>query len=506
MKLFIGKRFGSCPRHLEFAVLIALTLTVTGSGLKAQTASATERAVRRLPLSLCKAEWGDEQILCGTFEVYENRALKSGRKIALKVIVIPSLAENPEPDPIFFFEGGPGVAATDAAFSYATELPYRNTRDIVLVDLRGMGGSNPLHCDMAGDPMQLQNYLNEMYPVELVKACREKLERIADLTQYTTSIAIEDIEDVRAWLGYERINIIGLSYGGRAAYVYARAHPERVRSIVLIGPADIESKLPLYHAQQAEKAFTFLCSDCSADSACNSAFPDLEKELHEVVENLRSVPATALRVHPVTQDTNAVTIRAEIFVETVRRALYASGPASYVPWIIHSAYLKDFGPFLELALPSEFDQPPFLAEGAYLSITGAEDAPFFTEAEARQLSIGTLLGDYRVFQQRRAASLWPRGEVPPDYFENVILDVPTLIIQGRKDPVIGSGTTIRRYKNGRELLIPQMYHVPWGLSNVECLDNMINSFVKSADWRGLDTTCILGMLPPPFMLSAEEDH
>ena len=477
-----------------------------GSGLTAQTESAAERAARRLPLTLCKAEWGDEQILCGTFEVYEDREAKAGRKIALKVVVIPSLAENPEPDPIFFFEGGPGVAATDAAFSYATELPYRKSRDIVLVDLRGMGGSNPLHCDLIGDPMQLQNYLNEMYPVELVQACREKLEKIADLTQYTTAIAMDDIEDVRAWLGYERINIYGLSYGGRAAYVYARAFPKRVRSIVLMGPADIESKLPLYHAQQAEKACAFLCSDCRADSACNSAFPDLEKELHEVVGNLRSVPATVLRVHPVTMDTNTVTIRAEIFVETVRRALYAPGSASFVPWIVHSAYQGDFGPFLELTLPSEFDQPPFLADGAYLSITGAEDAPFFTEAEAQELSTGTLLGDYRVFQQRRAASLWPRGKVPHDYFEYVLLDVPTLIIQGRKDPVIGSGNAVRRYRNGREIVIQRMGHVPWGMSNPECLENLIDAFFQSSDAKTLDTTCIQGMLPPPFMVSAEEDQ
>jgi pimeloyl-ACP methyl ester carboxylesterase len=500
----MNSRFGSGLTIFKSVALVSPIVLFVCSGLHAQTISAAERTASRLPLTVCKADWGEEELLCGTLEVYENRVLKAGRKIALKVIVIPSLAENPEPDPIFYFEGGPGVAATDAAYSYAIELPYRETRDIVLVDLRGMGGSNPLHCDMVGDPLKMQNFLNEMYPVELVRACREQLEQIADLTQYTTTIAMEDIEDVRAWLGYERINIIGLSYGGRAAYVYARAHPERVRSIVLIGPADIESKLPLYHAQQAEKAYSYLCSDCRADSACNSAFPSLERELHELVEDLRINPATVSYPHPMTKETTSVTIRAEIFFEKVRRALYAAGPASYVPWIVHSAYQKNFSPFLDLVLPSEFGQTPFLADGAYLSITGAEDAPFFTETEAQELSAGTFLGNYRVFQQRRAATLWPKGNIPANYLDNVVLDMPTLIIQGRKDPVIGSGSTIKRYRNGRELLIPQMNHVPWGLSNIECLDNLMNTFFVTADWRALDTTCIQNMLPPPFKVSDED--
>ena len=499
-------RLGLTINLIKRLVLIASIVTATVSVLNAQTNSAAERAARRLPLTICKADWGEEQILCGTYEVYENRVLKVGRKIALNIIVIPSLAENPEPDPIFYFEGGPGVAATDAGADFATELPYRQTRDIVLIDQRGMGGSNPLHCDMVGDSTQLQNYLNEMYPVKLVQACREQLEKIADLTQYTTSIAMEDIEEVRAWLGYERINIFGLSYGGRAAYVYARVHPERVRAIVLMGPADIESKMPLHHAKLAEKAYAFLCSDCRADSACNSEFPNLERELHELVDDLRHKPVTISYQHPMRKESTSVTIRADIFVEKVRGALYAPESASYVPWIIHRAYQKDFAPFLELALPSEFGQTPFLADGAYLSITGAEDAPFFTEAEAQKESVGTLLGDYRVVQQRRAASLWPYGQVPSNYFDNVILDVPTLIIQGRKDPVIGSGTAIKRYRNGRELVIPQMNHVPWGLSNIECFDNLIKTFFETADYRTLDTTCIKDMLPPPFKVSAEENR
>ena len=74
-----------------------------------------------------------------------------------------------------------------------------------------------------------------MYPVDYVQRLRQTLESRADLTQYTTSIAMDDLDDVRAWLGYERINLFGLSYGTRAALVYLRQHPDRVRTVTRMG-------------------------------------------------------------------------------------------------------------------------------------------------------------------------------------------------------------------------------------------------------------------------------
>jgi pimeloyl-ACP methyl ester carboxylesterase len=97
----------------------------------------------------------------------------------------------------------------------------------VLVDQRGTGQSHPFQCPHDATP---PHFLVEMYPVDYVKNCRQVLQQKADLTQYTTPIAVEDLDEVRAWLGYDRINLFGLSYGTRAALVYMRQHPEHVRS------------------------------------------------------------------------------------------------------------------------------------------------------------------------------------------------------------------------------------------------------------------------------------
>ncbi|MBK7772004.1 MAG: alpha/beta fold hydrolase [bacterium] len=215
-------------RAVSLALPLALALAVdvaqaAGPPPRVWANLAARRAALRLPLTECNPGWGQESMLCGTFDVYENRALGSGRRLSLWVVVIPSLSERPEPDPVFYLAGGPGGSASGAASWFATELPLRLKRDIVLVDLRGMGGSNPLLCDLVGDRDVLQNHLRDMYPPELVDECRRELEQRADLTQYTTANAMADLDDVRAWLGYERINLLALSYGGRAAYAYARA-------------------------------------------------------------------------------------------------------------------------------------------------------------------------------------------------------------------------------------------------------------------------------------------
>jgi pimeloyl-ACP methyl ester carboxylesterase len=95
------------------------------------------------------------------------------------------------------------------------------------------------------------------------------LEEHADLTQYTTSIAMDDRNDVRSWLGYDRIDLFGLSYGSRAVLVYIRQHPDRVRSATIMGVAPTYLKMPLYHSQVAARAMELLFEECERDSACH---------------------------------------------------------------------------------------------------------------------------------------------------------------------------------------------------------------------------------------------
>ena len=453
------------------------------------------------PLKPCKLPGIEEELLCGKLTVFENRMSRAGRTIDLNVIVLPALDPSKKEEPLFGLEGGPGVPATVGADFYAREgKEYRRHRDVVLVDQRGTGASNPLTA--APKTRSPQDYLTEMYPVEYVKTMRQGLEQRADLTQYTTSIAMDDLDDVRAWLGYERINLSGLSYGTRAALVYMRQHPDRVRSAILMGVAPTYLKMPLHHARAAKRAMDLLLEECAGDVACHQAFPQLQKDWEEVLERLGREPARVEYSPPEKSLAVTVEIQRDIFAEKLRSRMYSRESAARIPFIIHQGAQGDFSPFLKEAIPPNRSAPDFLADGMYLSVTCAEDVPFIDQDEAAKANAGNPFGSYRVVQQTRACSLWPQGKIPDGYHEPVSSDIPVLIISGNLDPVTPperGEEVASRLPNSKHLIISHGAHGIDGLTNVECLDKVMMEFLSKGNARDLDTTCVEQVLPPPFV-------
>ncbi|MGH8102335.1 MAG: alpha/beta hydrolase, partial [Chthoniobacterales bacterium] len=135
-------------------------------------------------LKPCRLPGIDEELLCGKLTVFENRRTRIGRTIDLNIVVLPAFDQKTKTEPLFDLAGGPGAAATNGAGFYATQgKGYRRRHDVVLVDQRGTGKSNPLSVPREKTP---QSDLREMYPVDYVKNMRQELEKRADLTQYTT--------------------------------------------------------------------------------------------------------------------------------------------------------------------------------------------------------------------------------------------------------------------------------------------------------------------------------
>src|SRR6185312_15239608 len=183
-------------------------------------------------LKPCRIAGVDEELLCGKLTVFENRETRTGRTIDLNIVVLPAFDQKRKAEPLFDLAGGPGEASTGAATFYAGPgKEYRRRHDVVLIDQRGTGQSNRLSIPQDKTP---QHYLREMYPVDYVREMHRTLEQRADLTKYTTSIAMDYLDDVRAWLGYDKINLVGTSYGTQAALVYIRRHPDHVRSAILL--------------------------------------------------------------------------------------------------------------------------------------------------------------------------------------------------------------------------------------------------------------------------------
>ena len=449
-------------------------------------------------LKPCRLPGTGEEVLCGKLTVFENRETRTGRTIDLNVVVVPAFDQKDKTEPLFQLDGGPGVAATNGAYFYANEgKDYRRKHDVVLVDQRGTGKSNPL--TQPPRKKTPQDYLREMYPVDYVKNLRRTLEQHADLTQYTTSIAMDDLDDVRVWLGYDKIDLFGGSYGTQAVLVYLRQHPEHVHTATLVAVAPTYLRIPMYHSQAAARAMDLLLHECEQDPVCHRAFPQIRADWQNVLTQLGREP-THVQYSPNDKGAPvALEIQRDIFAEKIRNLMYAVDKARRVPLIVHQAAQGDFGPFLKEAIAPGI--PDLIADGMYLSVTCAEDVPFIDQAEAAKLNEGNPFGNYRVFQQTRACGLWPQGKIPADYRDPVSSNAPVLIFSGYLDPVTPPqrGEEVAKYlPNSRHVIIPEGAHNVDGLSDPGCLDRIIIDFMDKGSAKNLDTSCVERMSPPPF--------
>jgi pimeloyl-ACP methyl ester carboxylesterase len=482
---------------LRFASLLLLGLLAC-----LQTSSTAHQNGPAITLQPCELR-GAPGAKCGTLEVFENRAARKGRKISINVVVLPATSTTREPDPLFYFAGGPGSGATEDAPGIAQAFArIRDHRDLVFVDQRGTGKSHPLDCTLY-NPNDQQSYLRYFFPLDEVRKCRAELETKADLTLYTTPIAMDDIDDVRAALGYDKINLFGGSYGTRAAMVYLRQHPKHVRSVMLQGVSPMNHHLPGDFPVNNERALNGILGECAADEACNKAFPNIKTEAKAVLERLLKGPVD---VEIMTRNSTTpvkVSLSRDLAAEGIRYMLYNPGAAARVPLVLHLAANGDFAPLAQTALNYRKLLVATGSNGMYLSVTCAEDVPWIKPGEGERLAQNTFLGDYRLRQQREACALWPRATIDSDYAKPVRSDVPVLILTGEWDPVTppANGDFVARtLPNSLHIVVPDGAHGIGGLEGTECIYRLATEFVARATTKDLDTSCVKNIRRRGFVL------
>lgn len=451
----------------------------------------------RLSLYPCELPGIQGDVRCGTFEVFEDRSAKSGRTIKLKIVVLKSLSSKPASDAVFPLHGGPGAPATDLIELAHRGImePVRRDHDLVFVDQRGTGGSNPLTCDVADDAKDLTSFFGDILPPDKVRACREKLQAHADLRLYTTPIAMDDLDEVRAALGYNKIDLVGLSYGSIASQVYMRQHPEHVRSVFLVGVATPNIKQPLLFPRSAQHAMDLLFADCIADKTCHSTFPFLKDEFGVVLSRFNNGPVPVEMIDPVSKEHVQVKLSRSSFVEGIRLAMYSTGPQQFVPKIIHQAYEKDYVPFEEAAV--HLSPGADVARGVYFTITCSEGVPFITAKDLADETKNTYVGAERVQRHITACKDWPKGNIAPSYIDPVKSDLPVLMISGEVDgssPTWFGESALKFLPNGRQLKIRYLGHDFEG----NCLRDIFTSFIKDGSAKNLDVSCTEKIRRPAF--------
>ena len=438
----------------------------------------------------------------GYYEVYENRIAKKGKKIRLYIIVIPSINKTNEP-PIFCTEGGPGVAVSNGLSFYADKNNiYRQNNDVVLIDARGTGKSNPLHCPALEEKENLSNQFDEMYPVDAVKECYQLLSKENDLMQYNTTNVVKDLEEVRKWLGYKKIHLYGLSYGTRVVLQYMRMYPSSIRSAVLWSPTTTYERMPLHHAKFAQLALNFIWKDCKKDSACVIAFPNIKNEFEELMKHWKEKPLN-YNWNDSLGNTKAIAISWDAFQTKIRSLMYAPASIRKIPFIIHEAWRGNLQPFIDL-YPKKKNVNNFIAEGFYLCVTCTEDVPFIKESAIKSQTDNTFMGTYRIKQQQQACAHWTKGNLLKDFLLPVKSSIPTLLLSGFFDPVtptLLANEIASHLSKSKLIIIPNMSHVFDGLSNENCFDEMVMEFIRNPNKKDIDTKCVKFMLPPPYKIA-----
>lgn len=478
------------------AIRSALPILVAAAALLAGCGPGSPESSSAVALADCRLPGVDSQARCGTYEVWEDREAKAGRRLKLRFAIVPARLRARDPDPIVVLAGGPGQGAIALAAQVMPLFARLNdSRDVIFLDQRGTGGSAPLDCGEEQQPVQ--SLFEDALPERLVKRCLEQLD--ADPRLYVTTIAMEDLDEVRAALGYGQVNLWGGSYGTRAALEYIRRHGERVRTAVLDGVAPADMKLPLSFVADGDAALQRLIEACAAESLCASVYPDLRIMIATLRRQLARRPAQALIEDPRTGERTPIQVNENVFLTGIFRPLYVAELASLLPFGISAAVAGDFNPLLAQNLELADDIAENLSIGMHLSVVCAEDIPRVTQADLEALST-SFFGRALVDDFLRACASWPRGKVAADYYEPVISDVPVLILSGGIDPATPprhGDAVAKSLRNSLHVVAPHLGH---GVSLHGCAPRMIEKFVREAGVAGLDAKCLQRIPRPLFLM------
>jgi pimeloyl-ACP methyl ester carboxylesterase len=433
---------------------------------------------------------------CGWLKRPENPAEPDGHQIDIRVARIPARGRVAEPDPLVFFAGGPGQAATESWPIVARALRKVNeSRDILLVDQRGTGQSNPLKCPQ----IELEEALLADWD-NIAPSTRECLDSIdGDPRFYTTTVAMQDIDAAREALGYEAVNLYGGSYGTRAAQVYYRLFPDRVRSIVLDGVVPMPLGLGTEHAVKLDQAIYKVLDGCEADETCAEKFPGTPDKLRGLVESVTEQPVEVTVVHPTTGEPLTLTFNREVMSSALRFLTYSPETQAMLPMLIHEAATANrFDRLASQMLITATGLQQSISQGMEMSVMCAEDYPLFPKTIVpNNYLLGTLMEQVVKIQ----CEIWPKGEVPADFHEPVSGSAPVLLLSGEFDPVTPPEYADRvaaHFDNATHLVAPGQAHI---VATRGCMGDLVSTFIIDGNADNLDTECMGQMKPSPFFIS-----
>jgi pimeloyl-ACP methyl ester carboxylesterase len=289
----------------------------------------------------------DPTFQCTTVPVPLDRRHPDGRMVNIHAEVFPHTGPGEAEGAVFVTCGGPGCSITAGpkyGFTFFVLPQIAETRDLVFVDQRGVGLSEPIDC-----PGLQAGAADSLY--EDTAACHDQLGDAADL--YSTTDVADDLDDVRGALGYSRIDLFGGSYAGADMMTYAVRHTKRVRSVVLASPAVVVGVDPFY--AYAPKAMTAIAGKvCGRSPACRAANPDPERAFANVARDLRRHPVRGTGVDSAGETHDGVNVTENLLANLIMyfNGAHFTGPGEIIP-AMAAARSGDAVPLLRLGADND---------------------------------------------------------------------------------------------------------------------------------------------------------
>ena len=439
---------------------------------------------------------------CGRLEVPEDYDRPDGKTLSLKVAVIPALRKIAEPDAFTQIAGGPGGASTEDYVSWgvAAFADIRKERDIVLVDQRGTGDSNPLRC-----PVSLETLIDIDDPAEMEKLSRECLESLpGDPRHYTTTNAVRDLDKVREALGYTQLNVYGVSYGSRVALEYLRTYSDRVRTLVIDGVVAADQALGPDIPLAAQRALDLIFDRCAVNDACNSRYPSIKKDFRRLYDQLKASPREVTFRDPSLGTPKTIKFSETHLAGVVRLMSYSAATAALLPLTIdRAANQDDLSPLAGQFTMVLKGLRKKLADGLHNAVVCTEDTPFINLKELDTAALeATYLGTQMIEELNRGCAEWPKGTITDDFKTPVTSGKPVLLLSGEADPVTPPSNADRALKtlsNGHHIVVNGHGH---GVAPLPCVREAVAAFVSSASAANINKGCLAKQIPSPFFLSA----
>lgn len=460
----------------------------------------TEEKVQASMLSPCPGfvETGKPPLVqgaeCGELQVYENTEAQSGPQIALNIMRLPAINPVPATDPLFVIAGGPGQSAIDIAEQlFYVFNDVRKNRDIVFIDQRGTGKSQPLNCTQLDD---IDPHLTlAQQKVVMLEGLRECVaEHGTRMEFYTTPYAVHDLDSVRRALGYQQLNLWGVSYGTRVALEYMRRYPENVRTSVLDGVAPVTMGLPWSAETDALAALETIQQQCLQLDECSRRYGDILHKANAVADRLWEQPVDVETDHPLTRLPYRVNMNHQTFAGVVRMALYSRDLARILPLAIHEAYEQDYK--LMSALISLAESRSGFASislAMHYNILCNEDYALYREHGVSEGKGFLRLGQVDSFHE--ICEIWPRYPLPDEYFSAPRGDTPTLLLSGARDPVTPphwAEVAMEHLSHAQHAVAPGGHH---SITRDGCAPQLIAQFIEKGSLHQLDVECINNILP-----------